>query len=646
MRISALLLAAALPLASSPVLAQRQSTDTAALSPVVVTATKVPVPLGASTAATTVLDGAELRARGVSTLMDALRVVPGITLGRTSGPGSQTSVFLRGGNSNFTKILVDGVPLNAPGGAVDLSTFTTDDVDRIEIVRGPASVLYGSDAMTGVIQIFTKHGGPRALSLRAANRDAQYDAGATIGREVLVAPTTRVHGSLNGGYHRGNGFLPFNNQFRNAVGSAAAGIAGIRGTADLAVSYADARYHYPTDGSGQPVDSNAWTGSTRLSVSASALGRISDRLSTRVQVGRATRLRSASDLADSPGDSGGYYSRSHGRTVRQLADAQLVAALPWMTSATLGGTIEAQWARMRNWSEFGGFPGTSSFDRSRTNRALYAQLSSGGAPLTVEVGGRRERLREGSAVNTGRVAIASEPLPGTVLRASLATAFKEPAFEELFDAGYSIGEPSLRPERNRSRELGVETRLPGGFVTLGATAFDQRFRDLVQYRYIAPGISNYYNVVGAWSRGLELEGRLAPVHGLSARGSVTLQRTKVTNPGNGSFGALEEGKALLRRPRRQGSLEVAWSVRRTSLSLTATRTGARDDYDYTAGTRRRLAPFTLLDAAAELPLLGDATRRSLALTIRGENLGGARYQNVYGYATPGRVLWLGLRARD
>lgn len=637
---------AAVLLAARPAHAQSQSPDTAALSPVVVTATKVATPAATSTAATTVITGAELRAKGAVTLLDALRGAPGISLGRTSGPGSQTSIFLRGGNSNFTKILVDGVPLNAPGGAVDLAAFTTDDIDRIEIVRGPASVLHGSDAMTGVIHIFTKSRGPSAVAVRAADRDAQYDATASAGREMRIGTTTRVHGAVNGGYHRGNGFLPFNNQFREAVASAAGGMEGARGNAGVAVSYADGRYHYPTNGSGAPVDSNAWTGASRLSFSASALARITDRLSGRIQLGRASRLSGASDLPDSPGDTAGFYSRSHGQTLRQLADAQVVGTLPLDVTTIVGATVESQRARLRGWSEFGGYPSTTSFDRRRTNRALYAQLAAGRGPLTVEMGGRRERLHDGSSVNTGRAGVASEPIAGTIVRASIGTAFKEPAFEELYDNAYSVGEPNLRPERNRSREVGLETRLPAVPVTLGATAFDQRFRDLVQYRYIGPGISNFYNVIAASSRGLELEARLAPVRGLAARASYTLQRTKVTNPGNGSFGSLEEGKPLLRRPRRVADVDVSWMLRRATLSATATRTGARDDYDFTGAQRRRLAPYTLLDAAAEIPLAGSAAVHSVALTLRGENIGGARYQNVYGFATPGRVLFVGLRLRD
>ncbi|HEX2781424.1 MAG TPA: TonB-dependent receptor [Gemmatimonadaceae bacterium] len=625
--------------------AQEQSRDTTSLSPVVVTATKVPVATAASTAATTVVSGADLRARGAVTLLDALRTVPGVALGRTSGPGSQTSIFLRGGNSNFTKILIDGVPLNAPGGAVDLGAFTTDDVERIEIVRGPASVLYGSDAMTGVVQIFTRRRDPASAAFRMANRDRQYDATVSAARETTLDATTRVRGSAAAGYHAGDGFLPFNNRFRNAVASAGGELAGERGNASLSASYSDARYHYPTDGGGDPVDSNAYTGSNRLSLSAIGLWRASERLSTRLQLGRAALLGNSADLPDSPGDAGGYYSRSHTAATRQFADVQLVASLPRAVTMLAGGALEAQRARSRGWSEYANFGSTSNFNRSRTNRALYAQLTGGSRALSLDAGARAERLRGDRVAKTYRVGAATELVPATVIRASAATAFKEPAFDELFDTGFSTGEPGLRPERNRSREVGAETRLASGLLTLGATYFDQRFRDLVQYRYIAPGVSNYYNVLAATSRGLELEARIAGTRGFASRGSYTLQRTRVTNPGNGSFGSVEEGKPLLRRPRRTATIDASYQRPRGSLFATLTRTGARDDYDYNAGLRRRLAPYTLIDAAAELPLRGRTTgTHSLLLTLRGENLGDAKYQSVYGYATQGRTLYLGLRA--
>src|SRR5262245_1137894 len=136
----------------------QQPKDTVVLKPVVVTATRVPVTVDRVPAAVTVLRGADLVAQGIRSVADALETVPGGHIVETGSYGGQASLFMRGGESDYVKVLLDGVPLNQAGGSIDLANLTTDNVDRIEIVRGPVSVLYGSDAMTGVVQIFTKRG--------------------------------------------------------------------------------------------------------------------------------------------------------------------------------------------------------------------------------------------------------------------------------------------------------------------------------------------------------------------------------------------------------------------------------------------------------------------------------------------------------
>src|SRR5213592_1212425 len=155
-------------------LALQQPQDTVVLKPVVVTATRVPVAADLVASAVTVLRGADLVARGVRTVADALETVPGATIVETGSFGGQTSLFMRGGESDYVKVLLDGVPLNQAGGGIDLANITTDNVDRIEIVRGPASVLYGSDAMTGVVQIFTKTGAASRTRLGAELRGGTY----------------------------------------------------------------------------------------------------------------------------------------------------------------------------------------------------------------------------------------------------------------------------------------------------------------------------------------------------------------------------------------------------------------------------------------------------------------------------------------
>lgn len=137
-------LRAALVLVVGPAaVAGQEPADTVQLQPVVVTATRVPTPADVVPAAVTVITGAELRARGFETVFEALRALPGVTVVQTGSFGGQTSVFVRGGESNYVKVLVDGVPANQPGGDFDWAHLTTGNVERIEVVRGPVSVLYG-----------------------------------------------------------------------------------------------------------------------------------------------------------------------------------------------------------------------------------------------------------------------------------------------------------------------------------------------------------------------------------------------------------------------------------------------------------------------------------------------------------------------
>src|SRR3989442_2233640 len=132
--------------------------DTVTVTPIVVTATRLPTPADAVAPTVSVLQGDALRGQGLATVADALRAVPGAAVVAGGPLGAQTSLFLRGGESDYVKVLLDGVPVNQPGGSFDWASLTLDNVERIEVLRGPASVLYGSDAVTGVVQIFTRRG--------------------------------------------------------------------------------------------------------------------------------------------------------------------------------------------------------------------------------------------------------------------------------------------------------------------------------------------------------------------------------------------------------------------------------------------------------------------------------------------------------
>jgi vitamin B12 transporter len=231
--------------------AQEAAADTARISPVVVTATRSPLPAERTPASVTVLTGERLRAEGITTLADALRTVPGLAIVQSGSFGGATSVFIRGGESKYTKILVDGVPMNDAGGAFDLSTLSTDNLDRIEIVRGPASVLYGSDAMAGVVQLFTRRGSG------ATHGDVAARAGGFGSRDVEASARggdARLSYSVAAAHHATDGFQAFNSGFRQGVGSALVGATLGAFDGSLSARFTDRELHFPTNGAGQVVD--------------------------------------------------------------------------------------------------------------------------------------------------------------------------------------------------------------------------------------------------------------------------------------------------------------------------------------------------------------------------------------------------------
>ena len=233
-----------------------QDRDTTRLGTVVVSASTIPRPASTLTQPVTVITGEDLRARGVTRVSDALRDVPGAMLVQSGSYGAVTSLFLRGGESRYTKVLIDGVPVNASGGSFDFSHLTTDNIDRIEIVRGPASVLYGADAASGIVQIFTRKGSSEpetSFGVRGGtyhSLDLNGDASGSLGPANM---------SIGAAHHSTNGVLPFNNQYRNGTLSTALKFASANaGDATLSARYTAAEFHYPTDFTGALVDSNSY----------------------------------------------------------------------------------------------------------------------------------------------------------------------------------------------------------------------------------------------------------------------------------------------------------------------------------------------------------------------------------------------------
>ncbi|MGH7710045.1 MAG: TonB-dependent receptor, partial [Gemmatimonadaceae bacterium] len=229
---------------ATPITLVAQQRDSTRLPRVVITATRLDSRIGSDIASVTVLDGDTLRARGIRDVAEALREIPGAAIMRSGSYGALTSLFMRGGESDYVRVLIDGVPMNDPGGSIDLGKYTLDNIDRIEVVRGPASVLYGSDAVAGVIQIFTRQHAAR-LAVEGSVSGGTYAARA--GDFSLGATTSTVSVTMAAARRMTDGILDFNNDYENDALSGRVALTpggGFRG-AISARQHTD-EFHYPT----------------------------------------------------------------------------------------------------------------------------------------------------------------------------------------------------------------------------------------------------------------------------------------------------------------------------------------------------------------------------------------------------------------
>jgi len=602
--------------------------DTVVLKPVVVTATRVPVPADVVASAVTVLRGADLESQGIRTAAEALETVPGAHVAETGSFGGQTSLFMRGGESDYTKILIDGVPLNQAGGFIDLAHLTTDNVERIEIVRGPVSVLYGSDAVTGVVQIFTRSGrGPAQLG-------AELHAG-TYGSTDGAVDVEGSHGKI--GYaarvsrFSSDGLYPFNNQYRNAVASARITLKpDARSDVSLSYRYGDDIYHFPTDFTLAPTDSNQRSAERGPLLGLSAGRLLGQHLDALVTAGVKEARLSYNDEPDSPGQDS-FWSRDYVRR------ATTSALLTWRAHAGEGASvttgIEYEDERQHGRSEFtsAGFPSPDSIDVQRHTTGFFTQAVVPAGRAAVTLGSRLDDNSQFGQHATYRAGVVYR-LDQVRVRGSVGTGFKEPNFYENFAHGFVVGNPNLKPERSLSWEVGVER---GG---VAVTYFNQRFRDLIEYSPtpIGPDSVNYFNVGGAIANGIEATARASIATSVVLSLNYTFLHTRVLESGSTDpNGLFVPGKPLVRRPAHTLAPQLSATVgAHGRVNLGALWVGKRDDV---GPSRVTLQPYTRVN------LSGEYTVGRVILSGRVDNAFNDQRQEINGYRPRGRSVMFGGR---
>jgi vitamin B12 transporter len=642
--------------AGSTSLAAQETQDTTRLPELIVTPTRLPTRADAVVSSVTTISGDDLKARGIRFVQDALRDVPGATPVQVGSYGGVSSLFMRGGESDYVKVLVDGVPVNQSGGGYNWANLTTDNVDRIEILRGPGSVIYGSDAVSGVVQIFTRRGQGR-LAVEGGAEGGTF--GTIDGHLGLLGGTDRVSYSADASRFTTDGIYAFNNDYGNTVLSGSvAGRPADRTDVSLAARYSDSRYHFPTDFAGILSDSNQSNAEKAVSVAADLGRRFSDRYELRLTAGGSRTDGEFDDRADNAGDTVGFAFASHhdSRAQRGNLDARLNAALSPELTITAGAQAERETERQAGvtTSNFGGISTTpdTPFDRGRTTLGYYAQglldLSSG---LALNVNARLDDNSGFGTFFTYRAGAAYRLRSQTRLRASVGRAFKAPTFCEQFcDAPFVVGDSSLSPEHSTSWEVGIEQGVAAGGLSVWATYFDQRFRDMVVYDgSAAPGEPTYRNGAGARARGVETGVTAVFGPGVRASASYTYLDTEATDDAGQPSASFAAGERLIRRPKHSAELALRARVfDRALLGGSVTYLGRRDDVDFNQFPSQRieLPAYAIVDLAGEIEVLRSGPGRpGVSGVLRVENLFNQHYEQVVGFAGRSRGVFGGARFR-
>lgn len=577
-------------------------------SEIVVSATRTPRPAAEVGSTVIVIDAAEIARRQYLFVADALREASGVSIARNGAFGGVATARIRGGAGGQTLVLIDGVVVNdaaAPQGGFNFANLETADVERIEILKGPQGLLYGADAVAGVITVSTRKSSDHAVSAYAEGGSLSTGRGGAtlfLGDEAGYARAT-VLGTRSGGISRAAGGAEADG-YRQVAGSLTAGAA-------LAPRW---KGEFAARASRSAADIDGFP------APAFALG---DTDETEITADFAISARALHDH----GAAAGALTLGYQHSDRENEEAGISAFSA--TGARWSADYLAEIAFAPNWRLVAGGAAAraaavvSGIDDARISGALFALGEwSPTAGLALSAGVRRDEFSDFDGATTARASAAYSPAPGLTLRASWGEGFRAPTLFELnFDQFGVVPNPGLRPERSSGIDAGAEFRLGGG-ARLRATFFELATRDLIGFEFSRNG---YFNIERARSRGVEVEGAFA----VGARGSLSLAYAYID--------AIDRttGARLLRIPRHSGTIAAAFSPdERLELSGSLVLNGREADLP---------APN---EAFARLDLRA-AFRLSEAAEIYGriENATDADYQDVSGYGEPGRIAFAGLRLR-
>jgi len=623
---------------------------------VVVSATRNPVPEESSGANVDILNLSQIKSMNVVAVNDALRFLPGAIVNTAGQRGGLASLFVRGGDSTYNKVIVDGVTIDIPGGNFDFGTLPLTGADRMEFTRGAQSTLYGSDAMTSVVQVWTATGSTPTPELRFGADGGNFG-------------TANGYLSFAGTYRPFDYYL-FANQFNtNGQGineaysdSLQGGNIGVALTKDVALRV---RFRHSNSHTGVPGEWN-FNGDPLLPPDPHEWSQLNNLIGS-VQLN-----------IDTP--TGWQHSFSGFDYHYQYADVNLIGDSARVEADGFqfdfpshaddhinrvgfeyqGSYLERSWAE----TTFGyrvedenGIIGDLDYPPlthgQRLNQDVYGQQQLAFGRLSAIVGGRFVHNSAFGNVGVPRVALTlrvlrgGEVLSGTNLRFSYAAGFKEPGLDQTF-AGlpYFVANPALQPERNRAFEAGFQQNFLAGRYVFTGTYFNNHFYDQIEYATNPISfLGQYFNVNKSLAHGAEAEVQGKVHSNLTFVTAYTYTSTQILQaplctPANFCDPIYDAGNPLLRRPRHSANALLSYAIKRWGGDLGGSFVGRRPDSDFLGYDVNHAPGYVRVDAAAWY-----AMNSRVSTYINVDNLLDRHYEEVVGYPAMGANFRAGMRFR-
>lgn len=648
------------------------------LGEIVVTATGTAVPLKETSTSTTIISTPQIEARQDARVEELLRDVPGAIISQTGGRGGQTSLFLRGGNSNMNLVLLNGFRLNDTGGAFDFNKLTVDNINRIEVVRGPMSSLYGNDAMTGVVNLITRQGqGPAKLtmtSLWGGHAEGHSPNNLIDEQRVnLEGAWKKFSYSMAYGRYDDSGILPINNRFASNV---------VNSRFDLEPSdqlkltlinyYVNTYYGFPTTngdrfdakslgGNGLDPDQNqkATTVLTGLTGNFWPVSWWENELKLGF-LNLDSRYNNPANPFYVNFQTTNYYSRDLEKqwTANYRSNFHYGSKENLASTTTLG--VEMRQAQYKGWSDswdynISAYSGSMNKARRGSFTWYLQEQAAAWNRLFLTVGSSVEDNRAFQKLEFCPRASAALRFPetDTTVRAAGGKAVLAPSFLETNSLDpFFLGNPALRPEKNVSWEVGFDQWLWKDRVQGGLTYFENHFTDMIQWAQTSLTTGSWFNVAAARTKGFELYLQAKPWKGFTIRTAYTyLTELKVLDDGGVVNIGIITSQNLLRRPRQTWSFDLNYIYGPVEVNFHGLYVGPRADFrpdnipPYYA-TRVVNGGFFTADLAAYYTIgqnWGYVNR--LQLMARATNLFDKNYEEVFGYSSPRFQIIGGLRLK-